>query len=429
MLYISVIYIVYGAEFIDLINIGPTHYVIEKMDNNTFKRTIYNKTEIVNETLIKTENHIEVIQGSLESIEENGGGILHLQTGTYMINKNIILYNNVHLMGDGMYNTIIKLVDYAPSFIVGTRRKSGFIRASFMNNIIISNLTIDGNKDYQYNDYDHLYGRFGIFTEACDNVWFDHVRIINCQGYGFDPHGWKKGPTWSNYLTITNCVANDNEWDGFTLDQTYNIVIQNCTAINNGRHGYNIITGSKYVTVSNNIAIGNGYYDPHNGSGCGIMIQNNNYYGTSNVVISDNYLIDSKKAGICLNDVYDIYVERNKINQSCTCMEFIDVKYIYVNNNKCETRRFNRTEESIMIYDKDGIKDEPVIYLNENKYKKVECDGTTNSAKRNGYSVVVSFIIIGMIFYAIEHTTNQADYIMYMIWAIGMIVFMFINAD
>src|SRR5207249_31502 len=128
-----------------------------------------------------------------------------------------------------------------------------------VNDFIVSNMTIDGNKQNQYTDPNSSYGRYGIFTEGGRNIWFDFVKIINFQGYGFDPHGWKTGNIWGNYLTITNCISENNDWDGFTLDETLYIYIKNCISSNNGRHGFNVVTGSQNVLLINNFAYNNGF--------------------------------------------------------------------------------------------------------------------------------------------------------------------------
>lgn len=326
--------------------VSGTDYILEKTNNQIY--LIHDNNTLLNMT------DQQAIQSTIDLPESE---TVHLRSGTYYLSTNLFLKENIHLTGDGIDKTILKLEDFAPSFIVGTRRKSGLLRASFKNNITVSNLTLDGNKNNQYTDENHSYGRFGLFTEACDDVLFDYVKIINFQGYGFDPHG-KKGDEyfWANNLTITNCIAENNTWDGFALDQTFNIEVDNCTAINNGRHGFNIITGSKYVVVKNSIAIDNGYYDPYGGSGCGIMIQNNHYLNTSYVSLENNYLENSKKAGICLNDVSNVYASENKIVKSCTCFELIDSSESEIIDNKCRTNRLNRTENSDIETDDNNYK-------------------------------------------------------------------------
>jgi parallel beta-helix repeat protein len=295
-----------------------THYVKEKTD-------IYNVTQSL----------LDVIARSPD------GGRITFANGTYLLSKNIQLGNNVHLNGFGMFETILQLDDFAKKFT-----KAGFVRTVRTNNILISNLTLDGNKHRQIIDgVDNTlpknvsytsstkYGRYGLFTEGCYNVTFDGVRTMNFQGYGFDPHGQKKTGIYGDILIIKNCVSTHNNWDGFTLDQTKNIYVVNCTSRSNGRHGFNIVTGSKNVTLLNITSFVDGYYFP-TGSGCGVQVQNNQGYPTRNVTIKNALNIDPKKAGVCLNGVSNINIIGNR-NYGKTCFRFENSVNVSVNNNTC----------------------------------------------------------------------------------------------
>jgi parallel beta-helix repeat protein len=179
-------------------------------------------------------------------------------------------------------------------------------------------LTINGNKHNQNTDKYSQYGRFGFFTEACDNVYVNGMGIINFQGYGFDPHGVKHTKTWSINLTIINSYSGHNDWDGYTIDQSANVLLRNNTAYNNGRHGFNIVTGTYNITIENNFAYGNGYYYYQGNEGCGLAVQNNMQYGTHNVVVRNNKFVNNMDAGICVNDVYNVIVNNNTVDRNNT---------------------------------------------------------------------------------------------------------------
>jgi hypothetical protein len=297
---------------------SATHYVKERTD-------IYNVTQSLLDRV---------------SISKDGGR-LTFANGTYILSRNIQLGSNTHLNGFGMYETILQLDDFAKKFI-----KAGFLRTVRTQNIFISNLTLDGNKHRQIIDsidnnlpknvsYSNStkYGRYGLFTEGCYNVTFDGVRTMNFQGYGFDPHGQKKTGTYGDLLVIKNCLSTHNDWDGFTLDQTKNILVVNCTARSNGRHGFNIVTGSRNVSIINSISFVDGYYYP-TGSGCGVQVQNNQGYPTRNVTIKNMTIIDPKKAGICLNGVTNIVIGGNK-NYGKTCFRIENSVNVSIDNNTC----------------------------------------------------------------------------------------------
>jgi parallel beta-helix repeat protein len=257
----------------------------------------------------------DLFQQVLNAISIQGQGTLYIEEGTYIIGSFLQIGNNTSIVGAGMNKTVLKLKEYAkPWWIPGTGiKRSGFLRANLCNNIQLYNFTIDGNKDAQNTDKNSKYGRYGLFTEACNNVYVDGLGIVRFQGYGFDPHGVKKTKTWSVNLTIINSYSAFNDWDGFTIDQSTNVVLKNNLAVSNGRHGYNIVTGTYDILIENNTAIDNGYYYYHQTAGCGLMVQNNLQYNTRLVVVRNNTLTNSKDSGICINDVKDIVVQGNNI--------------------------------------------------------------------------------------------------------------------
>ncbi len=318
--------------------------------------------------------HDVIIQKALDDVAKQNGGTVHILEGEYNLFLNLFIGDNIHLKGDGMEKTVLKLADNAPAWRNGTYKRSGFVRARLSHNLIVSNLTLDGNKNNQIDDEDHNYGRYGLFTEGCNNVWFDNVKITSFQGYGFDPHGWKDGNIWGEYLTITNCLSEFNEWDGYTLDQTTNIDVMNCTSRFNGRHGFNIVTGSKYVNLQNNTAIGNGFYDPHGGSGCGYMTQNNKFYGTSFVRVMENYAMSNKKADMCINDVHNVIIRDNVFDKSCTCFHAVNAKTIEFTHNQCNTNKFVRSSDSVIVTDYNARIDS--VLISDNTFKKTSCNAS-----------------------------------------------------
>jgi parallel beta-helix repeat protein len=281
---------------------------------------------------------------------DKGGNVL-LSNGTFIIKRNIEMFANTSLIGQGIDQTVIKLTNFATPFKNMNTTKAGLIRAIYNNdlgvgcdNITVAKLTIDGNKYNQNTDLDSLYGRYGLFTEACKNVLFDSVSIINMQGYGFDPHG-DKPATWAYNLTIINSIAYDNDWDGFTLDQTDGILIRNCTAYNNGRHGFNFVTGSRNALITDVKTYNNGYYyksGTKTAKGCGISFQNNGDYGTIFLNATNSILYNDSKAGFC--SVYDIHhyiISNLTIYNEDRCFHIDDNNSnLTIVNNDCKAPSF-----------------------------------------------------------------------------------------
>lgn len=287
------------------------------------------------------------IQQALDEINQSGGGTLQIETGTYVLSSNIEIGSNTVMIGAGINETILKLVDRAkPWWIPETGyRKAGFINSEDTVNLYFANFTLDGNKANQNTDELSIYGRFGVYTETVNNVEIDGLGVINFQGYGFDPHGVKEPKQWSYGLKIVNSYAANNDWDGFTIDQTTNVLLQNNKAYNNGRHGFNIVTGTYNLILYNNIAYDNGFYYYMGNPGCGVAVQNNLNYNTRDISIIQNIFKNNYDAGICLRDVSQIIVKENTIvNNNYTkttkqlCINIDNSIDVISENNKCSDK-------------------------------------------------------------------------------------------
>lgn len=74
----------------------------------------------------------------------------------------------MNIKGSGVNKTIIKLCDFAALFINNNSKKTGLFRAEPISNLIMSDLTLDENKENQNTDADSVYGRFGIYIEGAN---------------------------------------------------------------------------------------------------------------------------------------------------------------------------------------------------------------------------------------------------------------------
>jgi hypothetical protein len=315
------------------------------------------------------DDNIEIMKAN-DKLRFVNGGTIDLLPGIYSINRNININSNIILRGDGIDNTILYLQNNAESW-KSSPRASGLIRGKFDNNITVEHLTINGNKENQVNannvcnicwnseteysdfycideqyytsnittciehcecDY-NTYGRFGIYFEVVDNIYLNYVKVMNFNGYGFDPHG--KGDTWlyTSNLIINNCESYYNDWDGFTLDKMYNSTMKNSISKYNSRHGINIVTGSYDINIYNNTIESNGFN--HKDLGCGIVIQNNQEYNTRYNHIYNNNIVNHGKDAICLNNVHNNYIHDNYIDLARSCIRLYNSWNNTIVNNIC----------------------------------------------------------------------------------------------
>lgn len=183
------------------------------------------------------------------------GGSVILDAGVYPVNDLVNISSYCCLRGAGMDETRIRLVDGARPF-----SRSGLIRSYETKHVTVANLTIDGNM-FNQQTWDLKgggYGRYGLYTQLTNYLYLYRVRIIHNLGYGFDPHGSKI--EWGYYLIIDECEAVENGMDGMTIDQTMYALIRNSVSVGNARHGFNIVTGTRYLKVIGNTAEKNGKY-------------------------------------------------------------------------------------------------------------------------------------------------------------------------
>ncbi len=185
------------------------------------------------------------------------GGVIYAPRGTYRISYGgaasvggIRLRDNMTLAGDGIGATIIKAADIGNNDMAGlVRTQSGVVNQ----NIIVRDLTIDGNKAGQTGWSNIICFFAGVTPDDRVNkdkdIWCLNVECRNgkngttgssnlSRGYGFDPHEVVER------FAAVNCIAHDNERDGFVLDGVEDFSLVGCKSWSNGRHGYNFITGT-----------------------------------------------------------------------------------------------------------------------------------------------------------------------------------------
>jgi parallel beta-helix repeat protein len=210
--------------------------------------------------------------------------------GTYHVQHGINVLSNVTLRGSGP-NTVIRLDDNAPSMIT----TAGIVRAKDdsqngsgrrVQHVTIEDLVVDGNRTTQAPGNEEK--KFGFYAEG-DFITFRRVVAKNCAGYGFDPHAHSDSIASTNVL-IEDCEAYGNQLDGFALDMLSNSTFRRNYAHDNDRHGINLVTSTRQVTLTDNRSLRNG--------ATGVMAQN----GTHDVVIQSSELGENALQGVFLRD-------------------------------------------------------------------------------------------------------------------------------
>jgi parallel beta-helix repeat protein len=241
------------------------------------------------------------IQAAIDAAAAAGGGQVYVPAGTYIVSAGeepsdgcLMLKSNVHLYGDGMGETTVKVADGSDTKI------TGIIRSAYgeeTHDFGISQLTIDGNRDHTTGKIDGWFNGYIPGEEGYDsNVTIDSVEIKDCSGYGFDPHEQTVN------MVIKNSVSHGNGLDGFVADFLSDSTFENNVAYDNDRHGFNVVTSTHDFTLTNNVAYDNG--------GNGIVVQrgSENIPSPSNITITGGEVYGNGAEGVLVKLSSDVTV-------------------------------------------------------------------------------------------------------------------------
>jgi Ca2+-binding RTX toxin-like protein len=217
-----------------------------------------------------------------------------LPTGTLLVKGTgdksdgaISMLSGTALQGAGMGRTILKVADGWSGDITGV------VRTPFnevTSNVGLFDLSIDGNRDATTGKIDGFYtGVRPGSTQQDSDIHVSRVEILDCSGYGFDPH------EQTLRLIIENSVSHGNGLDGFVADYIVKGIYRNNVAYNNDRHGFNVTTTTTGLLLENNIAYGNG--------STGVVVQrgSENIPWPSDIQIVGGQYYGNLKEGILLN--------------------------------------------------------------------------------------------------------------------------------
>lgn len=233
------------------------------------------------------------IQAALDAAFSKGGGTVDVPAGVYWMTGTgtaahgcLRIRSNTTLRGAGMGLTVLKLVNAYNGELTGVLRTPS---AEQHKKIQIIDLTLDANGPGQASGT-----QMAFFcgtspgdppTTRCEDIRLVRVEATGgkgSSGYGFDPH--------ENVLRLSfiNCLAHDNQLDGFVIDGCREVVLDGCWSWSNARHGYNFITWSENNVLIASHAVQNG--------GNGIMVQN----GAKHTIISNCDVRGNAEEGVSI---------------------------------------------------------------------------------------------------------------------------------
>ncbi len=285
---------------------------------------------------VEIETDISIIlQDALNTLNNEGGGKLIIAPGTYYISQNIYIGTNIHIDGSGMQSTTLQLIDFAPTF-----QSPGMIKCVQNNNIILSNITLSGNKYHQNDDQmkyssdttpsSEWYGRYGVYLESCNFVILDSIRVSDYQLHGIVVDGNVLSTT--NNLAIVNSIISYNDIDGIYIDNAVNVSIINTTTTATGRIGYNFAPNTMNILIDGSYSFKDGMTFPR-GPGCAMQfkaVKNT----VQNITLINSLIAEPKDVAICLNKISGSRVENNNLYAKL-CIELKDSSNVIVVKNHC----------------------------------------------------------------------------------------------
>ena len=270
------------------------------------------------------------LQAAIDAAEADGGGEVYLPYGIYSISfggtasaGGLIIPSNVTLRGDGPGRTIIRAMD------LGNHDMSGLVRTASgeeNSNITIRDLTLDGNKSAQ-TGWANVVPFYAGVTPGNRSLKDRDIHLINVEaingrngttgsdhdgggGYGFDPH------EICDRIVFINCIAHDNEEDGFVLDGCTNFIVDSCQSYSNGRHGFNNTTETEYGLYANCHAYlnaSNGFLSAEDSNNIvysggsargntleGFKIRRGNTVSDTNITVTGMLITDNGRHGVAI---------------------------------------------------------------------------------------------------------------------------------
>jgi len=207
----------------------------------------------------------------------------------------IITNSNTKIIGGN--HTILRLKNNAncPVIIIGG------LRGNQITNVIISNITIDGNRTNQSTEYwiytiRGVINNNGILVQNAKNVNISNIIIKSCKSGGLVT------TLGVNGIIVDNIVSYDNEYDGIACYETSNGIFSNLKLYNNKAAGISLDNNFNSNTF-NNCFISNNV--------TGIFMRTSSYNQFNNIVITNGKYgvfiaqVDKNTNTACINNIFD----------------------------------------------------------------------------------------------------------------------------
>jgi hypothetical protein len=214
------------------------------------------------------------IQDAIDDMPQEGGTV-YVRAGLYVINRGVhIKRSNVTILGE--MGALVRLGDGVnqPVFLIGSDAQTP---STYIENIKISNLEIDGNMANQDRENDPA--RIWIRNNGIDVRMVNNLRIADVNIH--DARSGGVVVSWGcRQIFISDSYFHNNFFDGIALYDSENINVINFMCFNNGSAGLSLDNELSDVLFDNGIIESNG--------DVGIFARNSEDIGFHDLMIADN---------------------------------------------------------------------------------------------------------------------------------------------
>ena len=238
----------------------------------------------------------ESIQDCVDSVAAAGGGEVLVRAGTHELTDHVhISTSNVTLRGEGAAS-VLWLADSVnrSNILIGPTVE--FPTSDPIENIVIEDLTVDGNKDNQSSetymdpDRDHIRVN-GLTIRRANNVQIRRITTTRARSGGIVTTDDVR------YFLAEDVVSTENYFDGLALYLTEESIVRGCLLQNNSAGGISTDIQFNGNLIVNNIIADNGRGEDGASANPGLYMSE-----SRDNLIADNLIVGSAGNGIVLTN-------------------------------------------------------------------------------------------------------------------------------
>lgn len=338
---------------------------------NIFKdgATTYAARRVDNSIAYSGADSGDVIQSALDYLRVNGGGIVFIQAGTYLIGNSFTdSFSNLWGIGVGNKTTIIGEGAATVLQDEGAEGRYGLItsyeyqdtHSTLSEDVTIANLRIDGSNALSR-------GSVGLGNS-------ERTKILNLviDGYAYSGENESIAITvHGSDSLVQGCIVRD--CSGTTMDgiwvtngiYAYDTVVRDCVVENVGRNGITLEDNIEKIIVSGNSVRDCGNHGIYSvgGSGYHAIITNNilhdlgaagmNLTDSEGAIVSGNIVVKATDYGIYINNPYVQCIGNLVKNTQGSTTYGISARqaHLVVANNACYDTQGTKTQDYGINYD------------------------------------------------------------------------------